>query len=405
MPAKKNKGRAQEEKSTTPASIVEDPDLPGRLINDQLKMLLPVAKKIEEMVKSIKMKAPVTKLGRWIADHLKDIPLGMSLRSMGSCALLLAAIASQMDDDTEPWDKFPDESGIDLMNEVIKLFPSAIADDEHGEEDGDAMMVKLVQDVANIKTAFSQMGATGFNYGQRPEMQSVIGGDPPPPRPPPKFCYDCGHARIQGSKFCASCGCQFQAPGEVVAANARKMHINDSLTTTPVKPLCLNSRELIYVPLQWHTLLDDTDHGQSLCLFEESLKKSCFTVNKALNHHAEILVELATFLLNGDVDEALVLISDRLQFLQMLGSQKPLPICMKFYRALRGEHMPQRIKNAQLEAQFTSPADKQRAHVLNQLKGDGGGDADAGGNGFQQDNAGTGNGRGGGGRHRRGKHF
>ena len=117
MPAKKKKekrGKRAEEHTTVPSSIVADPALPGRLITDSLKMLLPVARKIEERLKGMNLKATLTKLGQWIVTHMKDVQMDVSLKSLSSSTLLLAAITSQVDDATAKWGNVPDDDGIDL---------------------------------------------------------------------------------------------------------------------------------------------------------------------------------------------------------------------------------------------------------------------------------------------------
>lgn len=130
-------------------------------------------------------------------------------------------------------------------------------------------------------------------------------------------------------------------------------------------PLYIGSKSLVYFPEKWEGMVqtDYEDHGASLCFLQQTLEKASRSARKSMNHHSDALIEIAMYVCSGDYQNALTLISDRLQFNQMLGNGKPLNLCTGFYRELREGHISTRVKKARLNAYLTTPTSKARDHA------------------------------------------
>ena len=142
------------------------------------------------------------------------------------------------------------------------------------------------------------------------------------------------------------------------------------------RPVYLGSEAMLFHPELWPSMVlpPAQDAGHSLTTLEQSLLRASHTPNAALNHHSEVLVELASLVIAGGGDslspslqEALVLVSDRLQLLHKLGRGQALHLAAKFYDELRESHKPPRIRNAELSAHLLTPSQKQSAHALKTL--------------------------------------
>ena len=125
----------------------------------------------------------------------------------------------------------------------------------------------------------------------------------------------------------------------------------------------MGSKYLLDFPEQWASLVTPSTVWQ----LEQQLQKVVQAKNAALNHHSAVLIEVAGFLLQNDTQQALQLISDRLQFLRLLGRGKRLPLCLQFYDELRGDHRADRIKRAELRANVLTPAQRRGQQILDEL--------------------------------------
>jgi len=97
------------------------------------------------------------------------------------------------------------------------------------------------------------------------------------------------------------------------------------------------------------------------------LEDESFTDSTSNNHHTEVLIELIMLIIANDISGALMLCSDRLQFLKKLGQGIPLHRCDIFYREMRGVHQSVKTKNAELKAHWLTRDKKADAHVYDEL--------------------------------------